>query len=309
MEMIRVTGLSKAYGPIKALQDVSFSVNAGEIIGYIGPNGSGKTTTIKAITGLCSIDRGSITILNEDALRDYVKIGKRVAVIFENHGLYLHLTAWENLEFYARLIDLPIGVRRARIRENLELAGLLDRSRSLTKTFSKGMLRKLAIARALLTEPQVLILDEPFDGIDVSSRLSIIRLLKTWIKEGTHCLLLTSHNMYEVEELSSRIMILKEGQIIASGPLSSLQKNTGQDLVKVALNDCYEDAVIETTLGEFGGGHAFVLEGHNLLVKIDRQEIPVLASLLHNHGVKFEEISCKRETLNEVYLRMVGHHE
>ena len=305
--MIRVTGLTKRFGHVIALQDVSFSVYCGDVAAYIGPNGSGKTTTIKCITGLCTPDSGSVTVLGEIVVNDYSSIGKRVALILENHGLYPNLTARENLQFYARLIGMPAKTRNVRIDETLKSLGLHDRHRSLVKTFSKGMLRKLAIGRAFLVEPQLLILDEPFDGIDVGSRMFIMDMVKTWAKSEEHCVLLASHNMYEVEELSSKIIILKNGQIAASGTVSSLQPNTGEKIIEVVFSEPCDPTSIKRILDDYGSVHSFTLNDNHLVLFTDTQHVNGIAALFHQHGISFQSIMSRRESLNDIYLRIIGH--
>jgi ABC-2 type transport system ATP-binding protein len=309
MEMIRLENVAKNYGRIKALKNISFCVSEGEIVGCIGPNGSGKTTTIKAITGLCRVRSGAITVLGVNALTQYEKVGKKIGVVFENHGLYAELTVWENLEFYARLAGGPANLRRQEIEKGLELSGLGDRSRSPARTLSKGMARRLAIARALLIRPQILILDEPLDGIDVASRISIADLLKTWVEEPAHCILLTSHNMPEVEQLCNKVTIVRQGEVLASGPMEALRNGSGKDVFEITLARESERPLAERILNDCQEIQSLTGAGVRLLVVVDRKEVAHIAARLHENGVAFEEIHRIRESLSDIYLKVVGDHE
>jgi ABC-2 type transport system ATP-binding protein len=248
--------------------------------------------------------------MNEDVLRNYAKIGRKVAVLFENHGLYSHLTAWENLEFYARLMGMPVDEQKMRIHRSLETMGLIERKNNLVKDFSKGMLRKLAITRALLIDPQILILDEPFDGIDVSSRLLVSELLKAWIKEEQHCILLASHNMYELEEMCDEIVIINQNEIVASGSIESLQNDTRLAVVEIALKEQYEHTFIQKVMNKHMEDQSFTLCGKKLILSNNNgKEASDISSILCQNDIKFDAIFKKRESLNEIYLRVVGHHE
>lgn len=233
--MLRLRGLVKNYGKVKALKGIDIYVKSGDIVGFLGPNGSGKTTTINIITGICRPDEGTVEILGINALHQYEKVGHHIAVVYENNGLYPMLTAEENLEYFARLRDLPVDLYRKSVEDALKVVGLLERKNDLTKTFSKGMLRRLAIARAMIFKPKILILDEPFDGIDISSRKSLIKLFKTWIRQQEHCIIMTSHSMADFEALCNKIIILKSGEILASEDILTLQKEQSS-LEEIYLN-------------------------------------------------------------------------
>jgi ABC-2 type transport system ATP-binding protein len=261
------------------------------------------------VTGLCSIDSGSVRILGADALRHYAQIGRFVAVTFENHGLYVNLTVWENLEFYARLAGFPASERRVKIDRALELAELTPRSQSLAKTLSKGMLRKLSIARSLLIEPKVLILDEPFDGVDASSRAVMIDMMKTWVQQPEHCILLTSHNMYEVEALCSKVIMLKQGEIIASGSIDSLRETSAQGRVEIRLIEPYSYPTICEALNGRNGIISSTLQGHTLSLVMHDHDVSAVSSMLYEKGIRFTEIVAQHETMNDIYLRLVGKHE
>ena len=309
MTLIEVKQLCKSFGAIRALADVSFTCEDGDIVGYIGPNGSGKTTTVRTLTGLCKPDSGSITMLNVNTLTEYRKVGRMISVLFETQGLSRKLTVRQNLEFYARLRGHPRCIRDNDIDKTLEMVGITDRQNSLTKKLSKGMLRRLALGRLFIMEPRILILDEPFDGIDVSSRVAMMETLKNWVRQKGRCILLSSHNMQEIEELCNRLCVLRNGRLVGSGTLESLQKKAEGDQIEVRLCERYKEAFVRKVLNELGAQPAFALAGTNLLLTIQGKEIGRVARFLHQRGVRFEGISIKRESLTEIYLRMLAHHE
>lgn len=309
MSLIEVKQLSKSFGAIRALEDVSFTCEEGDIMGYIGPNGSGKTTTIRTLTGLCKPSSGSVKILNVNALTEYRKVGRMISVLFETQGLSRMLTVRQNLEFYARLTDLPRSIRRKKIDTTLEMVGLTDRQDSLITKLSKGMLRKLALGRLLITEPRILIMDEPFDGIDVASRVTIMEMLRSWVRQTGRCILISSHSMQEIEELCNRICILKDGRLINEGTIESLLLRTEGDQIEVRLRESHKEAFVRKVLDEWEEQMAFGLAGNNLLLPIAGDKIGLVAGFLHQRGIKIEGISVKRESLVDAYLRMVGDNE
>lgn len=306
--IIQVKNVSKHYGAIKALADVSFEVREGDIVGYVGPNGSGKTTTLKIITGLCRPDTGAVRICNESIADDYAKVGRKVAVIFEEPSDYERMTTWENLEFYARLSNMPRAKRQKRIQQSLEEISLIDRKADLVKTLSKGMKRKLAVARALLAEPQVLVLDEPFDGIDVASRMNILSYVKKWVQQSGHSVLLTSHNMYEIEAVCNEVVILKRGRILASGSLERLRQCTDEYDVEVSLQQRVDDIRLKEVLSNCGI-LPYKLKAQNLLLSTGGRDLSSVSAYLHANGIEFEGIRRRYENLNEIYMRVVGDHE
>ena len=304
--MISVKNLIKNYRNIQALKGVSFNINSGEVFGYIGPNGSGKTTTIRIVCGLVRPNSGSVEILGTDALRKFDKIGCKIGVVMENNGLYPNLTAVENLEFFDRLFADNKSQRHVRIEEALEMVELTDRKSYLIKTYSKGMQRRLSITRALLAQPKILILDEPFDGIDVESRHTLIKILKQWVQEPGRCIFMTSHNMADIESVCTSLAIIKEGEIIAYDTINNLGNKNGITNIEVIFTELPDEKAINDILKNIQSIVGYNIDGNTVFIKSkDFQIGSEVASRFLSSGFKFAEIKNKRESIEEFYLRIV----
>lgn len=217
--------LQKAYGTGKrrfeAVRQVSLTVHQGEVLAFLGPNGAGKTTTIKMIAGLVRPDRGRVTVMGEDPHRHARALRHVGAVLEGNRNLYWRLTPEENLEYFGVLRQVPRQVARRRGLELLHRFGLEDKRRTPVQKLSRGMQQKLAIAVALIHNPQLLLLDEPTLGLDVEAGETVKALVKQIAAEG-RAILLTTHQLDVAEELSSRVAIIRRGQIIAEQSTESL---------------------------------------------------------------------------------------
>lgn len=230
MFALEVCGATKRYGNKDAIHDVSFSVNQGEILGYLGPNGSGKTTTLKAIAGLLALDSGSIAVLGENVSTCYEKVYGRVGVLFDENGLYERLTGEENIYFFLNACGKASYISDAiSLLDKMELSGALaDR----VVTYSKGMKRKLALARCLSICPQLLLLDEPFDGIDIVSREKIIHIIKHYNRERGVTVVMTSHVMADIEDLASHMVVLHSGKVLVNENIKSFSQRDGETMTK-----------------------------------------------------------------------------
>lgn len=218
-----VLELSKSYGNLDALKSVSFEINQGEIYGLIGPNGSGKTTTLRILSTLLKPDKGEAKIFDVDVVRHSAEVRKLISYLPEEAGAYKNLSGLDYFKFIAELYSDNPGQRREFINKAVDIAALDNRIKDKVKTFSKGMTRKLLLARALMTNPKLAILDEPTVGLDVLNSLEIRKIVKEFVKAGG-TVLLSSHNMLEVEFLSDRVALLKAGQIIETGKVPDLKE-------------------------------------------------------------------------------------
>lgn len=227
--MIEVAGLTKNYGEIRALDDVSFSITDGEVFGLLGPNGAGKTTTIKILTTLSRFDAGRCVIDGYDVSDSPFEIRKRIGVVPQENNLDRELTAYENLLIYGMLHS--VKERRRRIREVLETVGLWDRKDSVVQHFSGGMQRRLILARALLPEPSALFLDEPSVGLDPQIRRHIWDAIRK-IRKDRRTVIITTHYIEEAEALCDRVGILSKGRLIALDAPDNLKAEVGEYVVE-----------------------------------------------------------------------------
>jgi ABC-2 type transport system ATP-binding protein len=238
---IRVDGLRYAYGSTVAVDDVSFEVAPGEILGFLGPNGAGKSTTIKMMTGLLDPHGGSISVLGRTMPDEKEEIQSEIGVCFEEKNLYLNMTGRENLVFFARLF----GIKKLDPDPLLQRVDLLDRANDRASDYSKGMRQRLMVARTLVNQPRVLFLDEPTDGLDPVSSLSIRRIIRQEADRGA-AVVLTTHDMLEADKLSDRVAFINEGRILAIEAPETLKLAHGRRSVRVRARrgDEIEETVI-----------------------------------------------------------------
>jgi ABC-2 type transport system ATP-binding protein len=222
--MVEVDRLSKDFGKVRALDDVSFSVAEGEIFGFLGPNGAGKTTTIRILLGLLHPDGGTAQIGGHDCWRDHARAAPLFGATLEQPGLYGYLTGRDNLRQFARMLG-PVDERQ--ITDLLALVGMTERGDDKVKRYSMGMRQRLALAQALLGKPRLLVLDEPTNGLDPNGIHGLRILLRKLATEQGLTIFFSSHLLSEVEELCDRVVVLHRGEVRAAGPLSELMNVKG----------------------------------------------------------------------------------
>ncbi len=224
--MIEVTNLSKKFGDITAVDDISFSVAEGEIFAFLGPNGAGKSTTIKMLTTLLHPTSGRIVVNGHDPTKNPDEVRKSFGIVFQDGSLDSELTARENLDFHGVLYGVSAADRRERIDALLKFVELYDRRDSLVKTFSGGMMRRLEIARGLLHTPKLIFLDEPTLGLDPQTRNQMWAYLQDLNKREKTTVFFTTHYMEEAERVAQRIAVIDHGKIVASGTSAALKEQT-----------------------------------------------------------------------------------
>jgi ABC-2 type transport system ATP-binding protein len=232
--MIHVQSLSKHFGELKAVDDVSFDVHAGEIFAFLGPNGAGKTTTIQMLTTLLRPTAGSIALDGMDPVTHPIEVRKRFGIVFQDPSLDSELTAYENMDLHGVLYHLPRRVRTERIQTLLTLFELWDRRDSFVKTFSGGMKRRLEIARGFLHTPKILFLDEPTLGLDPQSRNQLWTHVKHLNETEKVTVFLTTHYMDEADRVAHRVAVIDHGSIVAQGTAAELKTQTGTDSLEAA---------------------------------------------------------------------------
>jgi ABC-2 type transport system ATP-binding protein len=231
MAVVEVNNLVKNYGPIEAVKGISFSIERGEIFGLIGPNGAGKTTTLRVISTLLKITSGSIKIMDYDLQKEPDEVRKIISYLPEDAGAYKNLTGRRYLEFIANFFQK--NNPQQMISRGIEIANLGERIDDKVDTYSKGMMRKLLVGRAIMTEPKLAILDEPTSGLDVNNAQEIRKLVKSTARAGT-TILLSSHNMLEVEFMCDKIALIANGIIVEEGtPSNLMQKYNAKNIEEV----------------------------------------------------------------------------
>ena len=231
---VKANLLTKQFGQVRALDGVSFNIKPGEIYGLIGPNGAGKTTTLRIICTLIKPTTGTITIFDQDATKQPEKTRQIISYLPEESGAYPNLTGLEYLEFMAKLQSTPETNLKATISEAVEICGLGNRLKDKAKTYSKGMKRRLLVARTLMTHPKLAVLDEPASGLDVLYAYHIREIIKRYVKEHGVTVLLSSHNMLEVEYLCNRVALVNKGKLVVEGePKALITEYNSENLEEV----------------------------------------------------------------------------
>ncbi|ASJ17553.1 daunorubicin ABC transporter ATP-binding protein [Thermococcus chitonophagus] len=313
MKAIEVKNLRKLYPKkiplpfrkvewFEALKGISFTVKRGELFGLLGPNGAGKTTTIKILTTLLEPTSGEARVLGYDVVKEAREVRKRINLVAEGERtLYWRLTAYENLRYFASIYYVPKREAEERIEELLKMVGLWERRNDLVMNYSRGMKQRLAIAKALINDPEVLFLDEPTLGLDVQSAIFVRELVKRLVEEEGKTVLLTTHYMHEAEELCDRIAIIDHGRIIALDTPEGLKK-----LVK-------DETIVEVRVRNYPGDNPFglakVSEENGVTVlrgSLDEEDIPKLVEFLVRRNAKVLSVEVKEPTLEDVFIKLTG---
>jgi ABC-2 type transport system ATP-binding protein len=236
---VALQNVHKIYNDKSVVNDLSLTIQPGEIFGLLGPNGAGKSTTIRMLTTLTQPTQGEIIVAGYDVVRQPYGVKKQIGVVLQQTSVDLDLTVWENMEFHGRMHHLPNPYRQKEIDRWLQYVELGDRRQDLVKTLSGGMKRRLQIARALLHRPQILFLDEPTVGLDPQTRRRLWEIIRGLNQQGM-TILLTTHYMEEVEYLCDRIGILDNGTLIEMGTLEQLRRKHGEGLVMQQQGDRWQ---------------------------------------------------------------------
>jgi ABC-2 type transport system ATP-binding protein len=238
--VIETQKLTKRYGTTTAVDELSLTIKAGEIFGFLGPNGSGKTTTLLMLLGLTEATSGSATVAGFNPTKEATKVKRMVGYIPENIGFYEDMNGIENLRFIARLNSIPDALSTPKIDEALERVGLKDDAFKKVAAFSRGMRQRLAIAEILIKEPQIAFLDEPTLGLDPEGTTLIIDHIKALSREHNITILLSSHDLTQVQRIADRIGIMIHGRLIAEGPIEKLaHEKLGVEDKKISLDEVY----------------------------------------------------------------------
>jgi ABC-type multidrug transport system ATPase subunit len=228
-------GVTKRFGKVQALRGLTLDIRSGELFALIGPNGCGKTSAIRIILGFYTPDSGTVRVLGVDPITAFGRIGPQMGVMLDQPGLTDRLTAEEYLECYCGLLGVSRSDARDRVKRVLNAVRLSNDRRRLLETFSKGMRQRISLARAILNEPRLLVLDEPFDGIDNESRRDLLDVLRRIAHDNGTTVFLTSHNLYDIDRLSDRVAIVNRGRVIATGSPEALRSEYARSRSKTTV--------------------------------------------------------------------------
>ncbi len=294
--------VTKSIGERSILTDVSFTLRKGEILGYLGPNGAGKTTTIRIILDLLKPTSGDVFLFDKKAAE---ADRRRVGVVLENAGFYDNLSAEVNLSYYGRIYN--IKGKEGRVKELLEFMNLWDRRNDKVGTFSKGMRQKLAIASALLPDPELLIFDEITSGLDPEARI-VVREAIMKLENLKKTVLLSSHDLEEVQKIATQIIILKKGRIIINDSLVNLRSRHNASLFDVSVDKVDVTEKILSKLG-FVAGFKAVATNRLLVTLKSYDNAPDLLEVLVKEGVKVFSSSIIQSSLEDAYLDIIREDE
>jgi len=299
--VLSAENLTKSFGHREAVADVSFELYAGEVFGFLGPNGAGKTTTIRMLVGLARPDRGRIRIRGLDLSRDFAQAMGHVGCIVESPDLYDYLTGRENLEHFARM--LPDGAA-GRILELAKLVALEERLDDRVGTYSLGMRQRLGIAQALLGDPDLLVLDEPANGLDPAGIREIRRLVRLLARERGIAVFVSSHLLSEVEQMCDRVAIIHRGRTLASGPVRDLLDRASGGRLVFRVEPAAE---AERVLAGLAGEGAAEREGEETVaVSLGRERVPEALAALAAADVSVFGVERRASSLEEVFLEVTG---
>lgn len=305
-DIVVVERLVKRFSDVVAVNGVSFRIKRNEVFALLGPNGAGKTTTIHVIATLLRPTSGRVAVAGFDVVESPEEVRKRIGVVFQDPSLDNQLTGYDNMYIHGKLYGLRGPELHERIAYLLELVDLRDFAHKKVAYYSSGMRRRLEIARSLIHEPDLLILDEPTIGLDPQSRARVWDYVRGLRKERGMTILMTTHYMDEAEELADRIAIMDRGEMLAMGSAEELKSILGQDVVYVSLDYRQVDGDPCSVLG-FAGECKRLGEGRvELIVGNAAKALPEILSVASSRGLKVVEVSYRRPTLNEVFLHLTG---
>lgn len=307
MSMVKMEQITKYFGEVIAVDKMTLNIEQGEIFGLLGPNGAGKSTAINMITGLLTIDKGTISILDSDVRKDMLTAKGNIGIVPQDIAIYEDLTSLENVKFFASLYGLKGKELDTAAMEALEFTGLTEKAKAIPKNFSGGMKRRLNIACAIAHKPKLIIMDEPTVGIDPQSRNHILQSVKKLNELGS-TIIYTSHYMEEVEEICTRIAIMDHGKVIALGTNTELKNLINdKDMVLVTVVDSISK-ISEESIRDITG--VFSVEIEESTIKISSlREVNNLDKIIHyftsNH-FSIKSVESKTPDLETVFLSLTG---
>lgn len=296
MEILKCITIKKQIKDKILVEDISFSIDKGDVVGLIGPNGAGKTTIIKLILGLMRLSYGEVKINGYDIKKDFVKAIEKVGAIVENPDLYMYLSGYDNLQITANYYK---GISKERINEVIKIIGLEEKINDKVSTYSLGMKQRLAIGEAIINNPELLILDEPTNGLDIEGIVEMRNLIKDLSEQGI-AILISSHNLTEIDNLCNRIIAIKNGKIITNDSIENFKSesnivsyelilNSLENIEKIILNYKYE-----------------ILKDNTIKVYISKENVSGLMQLLIQNNYQIYSVQESKMSSEEAFFKKVG---
>jgi ABC-2 type transport system ATP-binding protein len=290
--VLELKKVSKVIKGKKIIDDLSFTIEEGEVFGFLGPNGAGKTTTIRMMVGLMGITSGEILICGKSVKKEFEEAIRNIGGIVENPELYKFLTGYQNLMQYARMVK---GVSKQKIEEVVEFVGLKDRIHDKVKTYSLGMRQRLGLAQSLLHDPKVMILDEPTNGLDPAGIREIRDHLKKLTKEKGMSVIVSSHLLSEMEMMCDRIAIIQNGKLIDIQKVHDTKESTQKYFFEVDMKNI-------TVLKSHGISYEKVDNG--IAIEMEKEEVPNMIQLLIEKGIRIFEVKPIAKSLEDRFLEV-----
>jgi ABC-2 type transport system ATP-binding protein len=301
---IQTEQLTRAFGDLVAVDNLSIHVPTGSIFGFLGPNGSGKTTTIRLLLGLLSPTRGNAQVLGYEIRTQADSIRAKTGALLEHNGLYQRLSAQDNLDFYGEVWHMPTAERKARIQELLTHLDLWERRDEIVSKWSRGMQQKLAVARTLLHRPALIFMDEPTAGLDPLAASALHQDLANLVGREGVTIFMTTHNLAEAEKLCQQIAVIRKGKLLATGPVDELRKKEGAPRLEIIGSNF--------TLQALEGLRSrqevldLIQQNNRLLINLrESVDTSPLLSFLIGAGVQVDEVHKGKANLEEVFITLM----
>jgi len=298
-EVIKVEKLAKNFGSFEAVRDVSFTVNKGDVFGFLGPNGAGKSTTIRCLLSLIRLNAGTIQMFGKSYATHRYEILSKIGSIIEKPDFYNYLSAQKNLEIFARISGATVSTKE--IHDMLEFVGLGGRGKDKTKGFSHGMKQRLGIAQTLLHKPELIILDEPTTGLDPQGIIEIRNLILRLKNEQNKTILLSSHQLSEIELIANRMVIITKGKSLVEGNVQELL-NAQELTVRLELSDV--NKAIPLIQQHFANVEITRINEVEISLSIEKQQVPHLNKMLGDNTILVYALEPKRK-LEDFFMKIV----
>lgn len=296
MEVLKCENLKKQVKNKILVENISFSMKKGDVVGFIGPNGAGKTTTIKLILGLIKLTDGKVFINGYSIQKDFIKAIEKVGAIVETPDTYMYLSGYDNLKIIANNYK---NITKERINEVVKIVGLENRIKDKVATYSLGMRQRLGIAEAIINNPELLILDEPTNGLDVEGIIEIRNLIKQLANQGI-AILISSHNLTEIDNLCNRIIAIKNGKMIADDTIENFKMISNESCYIFNINSM--DNIEQVLLGY----RYELLNNNNIRVYISKNEVSSLMQKILENQYQIYSVTEEQFTSEEAFIKKVG---